>query len=53
MRNKKKGFPEMNMDGMPRARAKFSPMRANGTINTKPQQRMKQSSHRNSGGFEG
>ena len=47
MRNKKKGFPEhKNMDGRPRARAEYSPMRADGTINTRPQERMQRSSNR-------
>lgn len=34
------------MDGMPRAKAEFSPQRANGTTNTDPQGRMRQSSKR-------
>ncbi|MRH44659.1 small, acid-soluble spore protein K [Aquibacillus halophilus] len=46
MRNKKKGFPEKNMDGEPRAKARFSPQRADGTTNTDPQERMKKSSDR-------
>ncbi|MCT2534381.1 small, acid-soluble spore protein K [Aquibacillus koreensis] len=46
MRNKKYGFPvdRPHMDGLPRAKAKFSPKRANGTINTRPQERMQKSS---------
>lgn len=39
-------FIDKRFDGMPRARAEFSPMRANGTINTKPQERMKHSNDR-------
>ncbi|WP_407272354.1 small, acid-soluble spore protein K [Radiobacillus sp. PE A8.2] len=46
MRNKKKGFPEGHFDGEPRAKAPYSSTRANGTINTKPQQRMKKSGQR-------
>ncbi|WP_226035334.1 small, acid-soluble spore protein K [Aquibacillus saliphilus] len=46
MRNKKKGFPLKNMDGEPRAKAKYSPQRANGTTNTDPQGRMQKSSKR-------
>ncbi|MBM7553841.1 small, acid-soluble spore protein K [Thalassobacillus pellis] len=46
MRNKTVGFPEKKLNGEPRAKAEFSSKRANGTINTRPQQRMARSSHR-------
>lgn len=47
VRNKKKDFPIVtDMDGEPRAKAKYSPQRANGTTNTRPQERMQKSSNR-------
>ncbi|MFD1020605.1 small, acid-soluble spore protein K [Thalassobacillus hwangdonensis] len=46
MRNKTVGFPEMKANGEARAKAEFASKRADGTINTKPQQRMARSSHR-------
>ncbi|MDC3413428.1 small, acid-soluble spore protein K [Aquibacillus sp. 3ASR75-11] len=49
MRNKKKDFPEMTMNGEAegaRAKAAYSPRRANGQTNTRPQERMKKSSNR-------
>ncbi|MEQ6377951.1 small, acid-soluble spore protein K [Bacillaceae bacterium S4-13-58] len=46
MRNKKKGFPEMHLDGEPRAKAIYASKRANGTIQTRPNERMQESSQR-------
>lgn len=49
MRNKEKGFPYANdnkLEGEPRAKAEFASKRANGTINTKPQERMRASGER-------
>ncbi|ASS89257.1 MAG: small, acid-soluble spore protein K [Bacillaceae bacterium] len=47
MRNKAKGFPQHEkFDGEPRAKAEFASRRANGTINTHPQERMKASGER-------
>mgnify|MGYP001953340415 FL=1 len=46
MRNKAKGFPNKNIDGEPRAKAEYASKRANGTMNTHPQERMKASSDR-------
>ncbi|MDL4841869.1 small, acid-soluble spore protein K [Aquibacillus rhizosphaerae] len=48
MRNKKYGFPvdRPHMDGLPRARAEYSSKRADGSINTQPQERMQKSSKR-------
>ncbi|SDK34036.1 small acid-soluble spore protein K [Sediminibacillus albus] len=46
MRNKEIGFTDKRMDGKPRAKARFSPKRADGSINTRPQARMKNSSSR-------
>ncbi|OEH91389.1 small, acid-soluble spore protein K [Bacillus solimangrovi] len=44
MRNKEQGFPaHQKMNGEPRAKAEYSSKRANGTINTNPQQRMRRS----------
>lgn len=43
VRNKQSGFPgPMNIEE-PRAKAEFSPKRADLSINTKPQERMRQS----------
>ncbi|RHW33347.1 small, acid-soluble spore protein K [Neobacillus notoginsengisoli] len=50
MRNKAKGFPYEHTDkieGEPRAKAEYASKRADGTINTHPQERMKASSQRN------
>lgn len=52
MRNKKHGFPNQNnqkFEGEPRAKAEFASVRADGTINTHPQERMYNSSHRENG----
>jgi small acid-soluble spore protein K (minor) len=49
MRNKAKDFPNQNgnkFQGEPRARPEFASKRADGTINTHPQERMKNSSTR-------
>ncbi|MFC3885361.1 small, acid-soluble spore protein K [Bacillus songklensis] len=49
MRNKAQGFPNQNnqkLEGEPRAKAEFASMRANGTINTHPQERMRASNQR-------
>ncbi|MBU5214132.1 MULTISPECIES: small, acid-soluble spore protein K [Heyndrickxia] len=51
MRNKAKGFPYGNdnkFEGEPRAKAEFASTRADGSINTHPQERMKASSRRDS-----
>ncbi|AXN39579.1 small, acid-soluble spore protein K [Peribacillus butanolivorans] len=44
MRNKQKGFP--NIQGKPRAKARYASKRADGSINTHPQERMKASNER-------
>lgn len=49
MRNKAKDFPSQNKNkfqGEPRAKARFSSKRADGTINTHPQERMAASNKR-------
>ena len=49
LRNKKRGFPNQNNDkfqGEPRAKPEFSSKRADGSINTHPQERMKASNER-------
>ncbi|MFS0784681.1 small, acid-soluble spore protein K [Bacillus sp. 1P06AnD] len=47
MRNKAKNFPEVNrFSGEPRAKAEYASKRADGSINTHPQERMYASSHR-------
>lgn len=49
LRNKQTGFPNMNnnkFEGEPRAKAEYAPKRANGTINTHPQERMRASGSR-------
>ena len=49
LRNKQKGFPNQNnnkFQGEPRAKAEFSSKRADGSINTHPQERMKASNER-------
>ncbi|MBM7572465.1 small acid-soluble spore protein K [Aquibacillus albus] len=47
MRNKKYGFTDQKMEGgEARAKAAYSSKRADGTINTDPQGRMKKSSNR-------
>jgi small acid-soluble spore protein K (minor) len=49
MRNKERGFPNQNrnkLEGEPRAKADYNSLRANGTINTHPQERMRASSNR-------
>ncbi|WP_102028914.1 small acid-soluble spore protein K [Salirhabdus sp. Marseille-P4669] len=47
VRNKAKDFPIRGYEEKPHAKAKYSPIRANGTINTHPQERMAQSSRQN------
>jgi small acid-soluble spore protein K (minor) len=46
MRNKVTGFPKDMQQDEPRAKAEFASRRADGTINTHPQERMHASSHR-------
>ncbi|BDG34527.1 small, acid-soluble spore protein K [Parageobacillus sp. VR-IP] len=49
MRNKKHNFPNQNnnkFEGEPRAKAEYASKRANGTINTHPQERMRASGER-------
>jgi small acid-soluble spore protein K (minor) len=49
MRNKVTNFPNQNnnkLEGEPRAKAEYASTRADGTINTHPQERMYASSHR-------
>ncbi|WP_064093947.1 small, acid-soluble spore protein K [Rossellomorea aquimaris] len=49
MRNKTTGFPNATgnkFEGEPRAKAEYASKRANGTINTHPQERMKASGDR-------
>ncbi|WP_251552005.1 small, acid-soluble spore protein K [Neobacillus muris] len=49
MRNKQRNFPnqnKQNFDGEPRAKAEYASRRADGTINTHPQERMRASSAR-------
>lgn len=51
MRNKESGFPNQNnnkLEGEPRAKAEYASKRANGTINTHPQERMRASNNRSS-----
>ncbi|HHY72007.1 MAG TPA: small, acid-soluble spore protein K [Bacillus bacterium] len=44
VRNKDENFPpRRNIDGEPRAKAKYSSLRANGQINTHPKERMRMS----------
>ncbi|MCM3598456.1 MULTISPECIES: small, acid-soluble spore protein K [Bacillaceae] len=50
MRNKAKDFPIQSsnkFEGEPRAKDDFASKRANGTINTNPQERMRASGERN------
>ncbi|AST90273.1 small, acid-soluble spore protein K [Sutcliffiella cohnii] len=49
MRNKERGFPNQHnnkLEGEPRAKAEYASKRANGTINTHPQERMRASGQR-------
>jgi len=49
MRNKESGFPNQNnnkFEGKPHARAEYASKRADGTINTHPQERMRASGNR-------
>jgi len=49
MRNKDSGFPNQEtnkLEGEPRAKAEYASKRADGTINTHPQERMKASGKR-------
>ena len=49
MRNKTTGFPNEHgnkFEGEPRAKAEYASKRADGTINTHPQERMKASNNR-------
>lgn len=51
MRNKAKNFPNQEsskLEGEPRAKAEYNSLRANGTINTHPQERMRASNNRDS-----
>jgi small acid-soluble spore protein K (minor) len=50
VRNKETGFPNQNnskLEGEPRAKAEFASRRADGSINTHPQERMRASGLRN------
>lgn len=52
MRNKVSNFPNQHgnkIEGEPRAKAEFASRRADGTINTRPQERMRSSSFRRKG----
>ncbi|AIE59143.1 small, acid-soluble spore protein K [Bacillus methanolicus] len=49
MRNKARNYPTpktIKLEGEPRAKAEYASTRADGTINTHPQERMKASSDR-------
>lgn len=49
VRNKARNFSNQEdnkFEGMPRAQAKYASKRADGTINTRPQERMKASTER-------
>lgn len=49
MRNKERGFPNQTnnkFEGEPRAKAEYASKRADGTINTHPQERMRASNNR-------
>jgi small acid-soluble spore protein K (minor) len=51
LRNKARGFSNQGnekFEGEPRAKAEFASKRANGTINTHPQERMRASNQRDS-----
>ncbi|MFE8700573.1 small, acid-soluble spore protein K [Cytobacillus sp. FJAT-54145] len=51
VRNKAKGFPYGNdnkFEGEPRAKAEYASKRADGSINTQPQERMRASANRKS-----
>lgn len=51
VRNKARNFPNQNnnkFEGEPRAKAEYASRRADGTINTHPQERMRASTHRDS-----
>ncbi|WP_350019776.1 small, acid-soluble spore protein K [Priestia flexa] len=52
MRNKEKSFPNQSnnkLEGEPRAKPEFASKRADGTINTNPQERMHASNQRTNG----
>lgn len=49
LRNKERNFPNLNepkLEGEPRAKAEYASKRADGTINTRPQERMRASGKR-------
>ncbi|MBM7662585.1 small acid-soluble spore protein K (minor) [Bacillus mesophilus] len=49
VRNKKRGFPNQShnkFEGEPRAKAEYASLRADGSINTHPQERMRASNLR-------
>ena len=49
LRNKERGFPNQHnnkFEGEPRAKAEYASKRADGTINTHPQERMRASGQR-------
>ena len=52
MRNKQRGFPNQNNNKLegdgPRAKPEYASKRADGTINTHPQERMRASNNRDS-----
>ena len=49
VRNKERGYPNQDgnkLDGLPRAQAKYASKRADGTIQTRPAERMLKSNKR-------
>ncbi len=51
VRNKERGFPNQNnnkFEGEPKAKPEYASKRADGTINTHPQERMRASGQRHS-----
>ncbi len=49
VRNKERNFPnqkDIKLEGRPQAEAKYASKRADGTINTQPQERMRASTKR-------
>ncbi len=51
VRNKTVGFPEKKPNGEARAKSEYGAKRANGTINTRPQERARKSSQRDHTNF--
>ncbi|MCP8617963.1 small, acid-soluble spore protein K [Salirhabdus salicampi] len=52
VRNKAKNFPEKHFQEIPHAKARFASKRADGSINTRPQERMAKSSRPHINGAE-